>query len=84
MIPDAGERGLESSGSCGLLEYIMAHGLPVVAVPVVGEWERLRGEECDCMSTHARHAGKLLWALLLVFKLSLRVSQLRETAGTSK
>lgn len=48
MILDAGKKGLVSSGgSCGLLEYIMVYGLPVVVVPVVGEWGRLRGEECD-------------------------------------
>ena len=81
MIPYAGERGLESGGSCGLLEYIVVYGLPVVVVPVVGKWGRLGGGECDC--AHARHAGKLVWALRLVFKQSLRVSQMAETAETS-
>ena len=46
------------------------------------------GEECDWtvraqVLMHDMPA-KLLWALLLVFKLSLRVSQMRETAETSK
>lgn len=71
MMPDAGKRGLESSGSCGLLEYIMVHGLPVVAVPVVGEWGRLWARSAtgryeykySCTTCRQNYFGHFYWFL---------------------